>query len=74
MPKVLTMFLLIPAIFFYAKLIDKIRRYQVLAFYTMLFGVVGLFVALMLGHAEIGLHNTPNWSVSPLWMVSLFFL
>ena len=32
MPKLLTMFLLIPAIFLYAKLIDKLRRYQVLAF------------------------------------------
>ncbi len=72
--KVLTMFLLIPAIFFYAKLIDKIRRYQVLAFYTMLFGVVGLFVAFMLGHAEIGLHNTQTGPYRLFgWLVYFFY-
>ncbi len=56
--KVLSMFVLIPAIFFYAKLVDSLRRYQLLAFYTAFFGLIGLVFTYYLGHPTIGLSNT----------------
>src|SRR5690348_9425432 len=37
----LTMFLLVPAILFYSKLVDNIRRYQLLACYSIFFGAFG---------------------------------
>ncbi len=54
----LAMLILMPAIFFYAKLVDNLRRYQLLSFYTALFGCIGLLCAYFLGHPTIGLANT----------------
>jgi len=52
------MVVLIPAILLYAKLVDKIRRYQLLAFYSLFFGLVGLLFAYFIGHPSIGISNT----------------
>lgn len=54
----LAMLVLIPAIFLYAKLVDNLRRYQLLCFYTALFGCIGLVCSYLLGHPTIGLSNT----------------
>lgn len=56
--KVISMVMLIPAIFFYSKLVDKIRRYQLLIFYSALFGVANLIFAYYIGHPSIGILNT----------------
>lgn len=56
--KPFAMLVLIPAILLYAKLVDNLRRYQLLSFYTALFGCVGLVYAYLLGHPTIGLANT----------------
>ncbi|HEX4069351.1 MAG TPA: Npt1/Npt2 family nucleotide transporter [Candidatus Babeliales bacterium] len=56
--KVISMLILVPAIFFYSRLVDKIRRYQLLVFYSVLFGVANLIFAYFIGHPTIGILNT----------------
>lgn len=56
--KTAVMIVLIPAIFLYSKLVDKLRRHQLLSFFSLLFGFVGLVFTYLLGHAVIGLPNT----------------
>lgn len=56
--RVVSMLTLVPAIFFYSRLVDKIRRYQLLMFYSTLFGVVNLIFAYYIGHPTIGILNT----------------
>ncbi|MCX5922522.1 MAG: hypothetical protein NTX86_04305 [Candidatus Dependentiae bacterium] len=52
------MLVLIPAIFVYSRLVDKMKRYQLLSFLSFSFGMVGLIFAFLLGHPTIGLANT----------------
>lgn len=56
--RVLSMVMLVPAIFFYSKLVDKIRRYQLLIFYSVLFGIANLVFAYYIGHPTVGILNT----------------
>ena len=56
--KLLAMFVLIPAIIIYAKMVDFLRRYQLFIFYVLLFGCGGLISTYFLGHPIIGLANT----------------
>lgn len=60
--KLAAMFVLFPAIMIYAKMVDSLRRYQLLAFYSALFGAGGLMCAYFLGHPVIGLSNTQTSS------------
>ncbi|MDZ4151743.1 Npt1/Npt2 family nucleotide transporter [Methylicorpusculum sp.] len=71
--KIIAWIALIPAIFVYSKLVDKLRRYQLLCFYSLMFGVFGLLFAVLLGNASIGLPNT-NASASRLfgWLFYFF--
>lgn len=66
----LSMLFLIPAILFYSKLVDSIRRYQLLYFYALVYGVGGLLFAYLLGHPTIGLANTV---ASPYRLFGWFF-
>lgn len=66
----LSMLFLIPAILFYSKLVDSMRRYQLIYFYAILYGVVGLVFAYYLGHQTIGLENTV---ASPYRLFGWFF-
>ena len=50
--------MLVPAILGYSYLVDKLRRYQLLSFYSILYGIMGLFFAYLLSHPVIGLTNT----------------
>jgi AAA family ATP:ADP antiporter len=52
------MIVLIPAIFLYAKMVDNMRRYNLLIFFSVLYGIVGLLFAYLLGHPTIGLYNS----------------
>lgn len=56
--KVASMLLLVPLILFYSKLVDRMRRYQLLSVYSAFFGLVGLVFAYCVGHPEIGIINT----------------
>ena len=56
--KVISMLMLVPAIFFYSRLVDRVRRYQLLIIYSVIFGVANLIFAYYIGHPEIGILNT----------------
>lgn len=58
MARMLAMLLLIPATLFYSFLVDKMRRYQLLYFYSIIYGLAGLFFVYFVGHSSIGLPNT----------------
>ena len=71
--KILAMFVLIPAIFFYSKMVDKMRRYQLLMVLSLLYSVVGLVFAFFLGHPTIGLANTnTSWDRLFGWLFFFF--
>lgn len=56
--RIFSMFALIVPLFFYAKLVDWLRRYQVLCVCTAFFGVAGMLCVFFLGHSTIGMLNT----------------
>lgn len=56
--RTVVMFSLMPAIFFYSKLVDSMRRYQLLNFFSLFFAVSGLVFTYLIGHPTIGLANT----------------
>ncbi len=56
--KVVSMLVLIPAIFLYAKFVDDLRRYQLLCLYSLFFGVASLVFTFFIGHPSIGIANT----------------
>lgn len=56
--KMLSMFVLIPLVFFYSKLVDILRRHHLLYFYALAYGIGGLICAYLLIHPTIGLYNT----------------
>ena len=60
--KLLVIFLLIPAALIYSRIVDLFRRYQVLAFYSLLYGLVLAIFTFLLGHSTIGLYNTQTSS------------
>lgn len=66
----MAMIFLVPAILLYSKLVDTIRRYQVMALYSLIFGFAGLVFTYYLGHPEIGL---PNTDTSPWRLFGWFF-
>lgn len=68
--KILTLVILIPPILFYSFLVDKIRRYQLLCYYSIFFGVMGLLFSLLLGHSTIGI---PNTATSPFRIFGWIF-
>ena len=53
-----SMIVLIPMVFFYSKLVDVLRRSDLLVFYVLLYGLGGLICAFYLGHPSIGLVNS----------------
>ncbi len=58
--KIIGMLALVPAILFYSRLVDRIRRYQLLYFYSIFFGLFSLVFAYFMGHPEIGISNTDS--------------
>lgn len=55
--RILTWFILVPAIFLYARLVDRLHRYQLLCLYSLIYAVIGLVVAYLLGSSTIGISN-----------------
>ncbi len=68
--KTLSMIILVPAIFIYSLLVDRVRRYQLLTIYSTFYGLVYLVMAYYVGHPTIGLLNV---EASPLrifgWLI-----
>ncbi len=61
--KIFSMFVLIPAIFFHSRLVDLVRRHNLLYFYSVLFTIFGFIFVYFLGDPSIGLPNnisSPN--------------
>lgn len=63
---------LAPAIFIYSKLVDSMRRYQLLMLYTLLFAVLNLVFAYFIGHPVHGISNTDTHGHR--WLGWLFYL
>lgn len=68
--RVIVMIALVPAILFYAKLVDRVRRYQLLCFYSLVYAIFGLLFAYYLGHPDIGI---PNTQTSPYRLIGWLF-
>ena len=56
--RILTMFILIPLIFIYARIVDKVRRYQLVMIFCGIWAVLGFLFAYLLGNEAIGIPNT----------------
>lgn len=56
--KILGIALMIPAMLAYSKLIDSLRRYQIVYFFFLLYALLGLIFAATLLHPVYGLQNT----------------
>lgn len=71
--KWLVMFALMPAILLYSRLVDSLRRYQLLLFYSIVFAILNLVFAYLIGHPRIGLNNTDTGPYRILgWIFYLF--
>ncbi len=68
--KIMAIFLLIPLVFLYSRLVDILQRHQVLIFMSTAYAFVGLVLAYLLGHPTIGLPNTDS---SPWRLFGWFF-
>ncbi len=71
--KLWSMILLIPAILLFSKLVDIMRRAQLLTLYSVIYGVGGLVIGYYITHPTIGLPNTEQ-SVDRIfgWLVYFF--
>ena len=58
--KLISMIMLVPAILLYSRLVDMIRRYQLLYIYSLFYGLANLFFAYYIGHPTIGIANTDS--------------
>lgn len=58
--KLAAMIALVPAILFYSFLVDRMRRYRLLCFYSILYGILGLVFAFFLADPIIGISNTDS--------------
>ncbi len=56
--KIISIFILIPAVLFYSYLVNKVRRHNILCFYSIAYGILGLVFVHFIGHPEIGVMNT----------------
>lgn len=56
--KILSTAVLVPFVFLYSRLVDLLRRHQLICFYLTLYGLGGIVCVYFLGHETIGLANT----------------
>ncbi len=56
--KIASMIILIPGILLFSRLVDLMRKHNLLYVYTLFYGIVGLIIVYFLGHPTIGLSNT----------------
>lgn len=71
--RIFSMFALFVPLFIYAKLVDWLRRYQVLCTCTVFFGLVGLICVYLIGDPVIGMPNTnSSWTRIFGWLFYIF--
>jgi ATP:ADP antiporter, AAA family len=68
--RILAMLFLVPAILFYSRLVDSVKRYNLLVYYSLFFGIMGIVCAYLLQHETIGI---PNTAKSPFRFFGWFF-
>jgi AAA family ATP:ADP antiporter len=68
--RIYSFFVLIPLILFYSRLVDVMRRYKLVSFYSMAYGLIGLLFTYLLHHPTIGLSNSHT---SPYRLLGWFF-
>lgn len=56
--KIISMLVLIPTIMFHSRLVDLLRRHQLLYIYASFYAIVGILFTFFLGHPTIGLANS----------------
>ncbi len=56
--KILSIVLMIPAMLAYSKLIDKLKRYQVVYFFLAFYACLGILFSLLFMHPVYGIKNT----------------
>lgn len=52
--KLLTIFGLIPLVLLYGKLVDKVRRYQLLCYLSLIYSLIGFCSAIVISHGGLG--------------------
>ncbi len=52
--KLLTILGLVPLVLLYGKMVDKVRRYQLLCYLTLIYSVIGLISAAVITHGGVG--------------------
>lgn len=72
--KFLTTVALVPLVFFYSKLVDTIRRYQLLCLCTAIYACIGLLCAYLVGHSSVGLPNELTGAYRVFGWVFYFFI
>lgn len=72
--KIISMVALVPAILFYSYLVDKLRRYQLLYLYSLIYGVLGILFCYFLSDPTIGIANTDASPYRLLGWLFYFFI
>ena len=73
MARILSLFVLIVPLFLYAKMVDTLRRYQLLIVISLFYGLSGLVFAYFLGAPGIGMINTEPGAYRVFgWLILLF--
>lgn len=72
--KLMSVFVLIPLVFIYSRVVDLVRRHQLICIYAIVYGLGGLICAYFLGHPEIGLANTTASSNRIFGWVFFYFI
>lgn len=74
MVKIAAIVAMIPSIMLYAFLVDRMRRYQLLALYSLIYGVIGLVFVYFIGHPTIGVANLDSSSGRIFGWLYYFFI
>jgi len=65
--------ILIPGVLIFSRLVDTVKRYQLIYIYSLFYGIGGLIIAFLLQHPTIGLMNTvPSSGRLFGWFIYLF--
>lgn len=72
--KLCSLFIIIPLILFYSKLVDWLRRHQLLYCFTAFHGIGGIIFAYFLAHPVYGIANTEINSNRMLGWLFYFFM
>jgi len=73
MAKISSMLVLVPAIFLYSIIVDRVRRYQLLTIYVIFYGLMSLVIAYFIGHETIGIVNTVTSPYRLFGWISYYF-